>query len=167
MGDFFLLQRKYCKYSERDTGDVMKRTRWPDFKLCLFLDIILMLYTHMHIHIYMQNIFRLQVRDDTIITSGHCLLEKYTSHFICKVCVWEEVETEQNCNILTPTFMAISVVSFSFFRVAKPEARGPTLLGAGFLYRILSPTGLISKLTHFLSSPRYIIVQSPTIYISP
>ena len=38
---------------------------------------------------------------------------------------------------------------------------GPTLLGAGFLYRILSPTGLISKLTDFLSSPSYIIVQRP------
>ena len=38
---------------------------------------------------------------------------------------------------------------------------GPTLLGAGFLYRILSPTGLVSKLTDFLSSPSYIIVQRP------
>ena len=37
-----------------------------------------------------------------------------------------------------------------------------TLLGAGFLYCILSPTGLVSKLTDFLSSPSYIIVQSPT-----
>ena len=43
--------------------------------------------------------------------------------------------------------------------------RSPTLLGAGFLYCILSPTGLISKLTDFLSSPSYIIVQSPTQYL--
>ena len=51
-----------------------------------------------------------------------------------------ELETKQNCNILTPTLMALSVVSFSFSRVAQPEARGPSsLLGAGFLYRILSP----------------------------
>ena len=48
---------------------------------------------------------------------------------------------------------------------AQPEALGPTLLGAGFLYRILSPTGLISKLTDFPSSPSYIIVQSPTQYL--
>ena len=40
-------------------------------------------------------------------------------------------------------------------------ARGPTLLGAGFLYRILSPTGLVSKLTDFLSSLSYIRVQRP------
>ena len=42
-------------------------------------------------------------------------LKKYTSHFIWKGCVCErELETEQNCNILTPTLMAISIVSFSF-----------------------------------------------------
>ena len=76
------------------------------------------------------------------------------------------METEQNCNILTPTLMAISVVSFSFSRVAQPEARGPSfLLSAGFLYHNLSPTGLVSKLTDFLSSPSYIIVQSPTQYL--
>ena len=54
-----------------------------------------------------------------------------------------ELETEQNCNILTPTLMAVSVVSFSFSRAAQPEAQGLSfLLSAGFLYHILSPTGL-------------------------
>ena len=76
-----------------------------------------------------------------------------------------ELETEQNCNILTLSLMAISV-SFPLSRAAQPEAWGPTLLGAGFLYRILSPMGLVSKLTDFLSSPSYIIVQSPTQYLS-
>ena len=75
-----------------------------------------------------------------------------------------ELETEQNCNILTPLLWP-SALSFSFSRVAQPEARGPTPLGAGFLYRILSPTGLDSKLTDFLSSPSYIIVQSPIQYL--
>ena len=43
-----------------------------------------------------------------------------------------ERETEQNCNILTPSLMAISI-SFPFSRVAQPEARGPSsLLGAVF-----------------------------------
>ena len=61
--------------------------------------------------------------------------------------------------------MAISA-PFPLSRAAQPEAWGPTLLGAGFLYRILSPTGLVSKkLTDFLSSPSYIIVQSPTQYL--
>ena len=99
-----------------------------------------------------------------------------------------ELETEQNCNILTPTLLAISV-SFPFSRAAQPGALGPSLcecwfslphlistrlipnsqsgawgfpmLGAGFLCRILSPTGLVSKLTDFLSSMSYIIVQRP------
>ena len=98
-----------------------------------------------------------------------------------------ELETEQNCNILTPTLMAISVVSFSFSRAAQPGGLRPTSLGAGFLDCILSPTGLQTlgvpwapsarwwlslpqlisnssdlQLTDFLSSPSYIIVQSPT-----
>ena len=50
--------------------------------------------------------------------------------------------------------MAISVVSFLFSGAAQPEARGPTLLGAGFLYRILSPTGLQ---THWGSRGRLLL----------
>ena len=95
-----------------------------------------------------------------------------------------ELETEQNCNISTPTLMAISVVSLVLLMLNR---RSSFLLSAGFLYRILSPTHLISnsiggpkgpfcrvvafsttschqrvsKLTD-LSSPSYIIVPSPT-----
>ena len=38
--------------------------------------------------------------------------------------------------------MVVSVVSFLFSRAAQPEAQRPTLLGAGFLYHILSSMGL-------------------------
>ena len=112
-------------------------------------------------------------------------LEKYTSHFIWKAVCERELEIKQNCNILTPTLMANSVVSFSFSRVAQPEARGPAfcwvlafsttsclqtfwspncsrgplLPGAGFLYHILSPTDWI------FCAPSYIIVQLPTQYL--
>ena len=49
----------------------------------------------------------------------------------------------KDCNILTPTLMTVSVVSFSFSRSAQLEAQGPSsLLDDGFLYCILSPTGL-------------------------
>ena len=41
-------------------------------------------------------------------------------------------------------------------------SQGPLLLGGGFLYHILSLPHLVSKLTDFLSSPSYIIVQSTT-----
>ena len=108
-----------------------------------------------------------------------------------------KLETEQNCNILTPTLMAISV-SLPFSRAAQPEAWGPSLSGGScssiqhiltnssdpqlvsrggghegsslywvlvFSTSILSLTGLVSKLTDFLSSPSYIIVQrSPSSY---
>ena len=118
----------------------------------------------------------------------HSTLEKYTSHFIERFVCERELETEQNCNILTPTLKAISV-SFPFSWAAQPEAWGPASLGAGFLYHILfltrlipncsigglgptllsagflyhisTPTGLVSKLTDFLSSASYIIVQRP------
>ena len=48
-----------------------------------------------------------------------------------------------DCNILTPTLMAVNVVSFSFSRAAQPEVQGPSsLLDDGFLYCILSATSL-------------------------
>ena len=52
-------------------------------------------------------------------------------------------------------------VSFPFSWAAQAGAWGPASLGAGFLYHILSLTGLVSKLTDFLSSPSYIIVSPP------
>ena len=54
--------------------------------------------------------------------------------------------------------MAISV-SFLFSWAAQLAAWGPASLNAGFLYRVLAPTGLVSKLTDFLSSLSYIRVQ--------
>ena len=59
--------------------------------------------------------------------------EKGYSRFACE----RELEIEHNCNILTLTFMAVNVVSLSFFwcSTGGPEA---TLLGDGFLYSILS-----------------------------
>ena len=107
-------------------------------------------------------------------TSDTVLLEKYTSHFIwkgskslLKVLLWEGVgdRTEQQ-HIALPSPSGHSHVSFSFSWTAQPDARRPSfLLSAGFLYRILSLTGPVSKITDFLSSPSYIIVQSPTQYL--
>ena len=94
-----------------------------------------------------------------------------------------------NCNILTPTLMAVSVVSFSFSRAAQPEARGSlcwlSLLhlitnwsgpqtpsgfprapsaGCGFPHHISSitpsPTDLTSVLIEFYNSSTP--TQSPT-----
>ena len=77
--------------------------------------------------------------------------KRVTQGFYCE----RELETEQNCNILTPTLMAVSVVSFSFSRAAPSEARGPnSLLDDGFLYCILSPTGLQNSIGHSRGSLR-------------
>ena len=88
----------------------------------------------------------------------HSSLEKYSSHFIWKGCVWEGVGDRTELQRIDPHSIGHNRVSFPFSWAAQPGAWGPTLLGAGFLYRILSPTVLVSKLTDFLSSPSYIIV---------
>ena len=62
-----------------------------------------------------------------------------TSLFVTFACE-RELETEHNCNILTPTLMAISVVSFSFSWCCSTG--GPGAHSAGFLYYILSATSL-------------------------
>ena len=53
-----------------------------------------------------------------------------------------ELETEQNCNILTPTLMAISVVYFLFSWTTQPGAWGPSLSGTCSHPSIFSPTGI-------------------------
>ena len=97
----------------------------------------------------------LQHHNDTIIktqwqrqTQGDFFTKIYTSHFIARVrkgCVGlyceRELEIEHNCNILTPHSYGHHVVSFSFFWCST-GALGSTLLGAGFLYCILSVSSL-------------------------
>ena len=69
-----------------------------------------------------------------------------------------ELETEQNCNILSPSLRAISVVSFSFSRAAQPEARGPSFLlsavlsTAACLYLIWPPTHWLPVITELYNS---------------
>ena len=108
-------------------------------------------YAYIHIYIYMQNVSQ---RHNDKRTSEDFFRKICTSHFIARVRKGysrfygeTELETEQNCNILTATLMSVSVVSFLFSRAAQLEARGLSfLLSAGFLYHILSPTGLQTPL---------------------
>ena len=83
----------------------------------------------------------------------HSLLEKYTSHFIWKGCVWEGDWTE--LQHIDPHSYGHNSVSFPFFWAAQPGAWGLTLQGAGFLYCILSPIDWTS------CALSYIIVQRP------
>ena len=115
-----------------------------------------MLYSYIiHLQLYTYTCRCMQNQNNNTIKTTTQFLEKYTSHFNWKGCVWKEVGDRTKLqHIDPPTLMAISVVSFPFSRTAQPEAWEPTLLGAGFLCRILSPTGLVSKLsdlqTHWL-----------------
>ena len=114
-----------------------------------YLIIVVLLYSHdqlyKHItHIHMHAESTTHNKDER-----HSLLEKYISHFIWKVCVWEGVGDQTELQNIDPRSIGHNRVSFPFSWAAQPEAWGPTLLGAGFLYRILSPMGLVSKLIWF------------------
>ena len=86
----------------------------------------------------------------TIMMSGHSSLEKYTSHFIERVwkgyegyyCVRDELETKENCNILTPTLMAITVFLSHSPGLLNQGPEAQPLLGHGSHSSIFSPTNL-------------------------
>ena len=67
--------------------------------------------------------------------------------------MWEGVGDRTELQHIDPHSYGHNCVSFPFFWAAQPGAWGPASLGVGFLYCILSPIHLISKLTDFLSSP--------------
>ena len=104
-----------------------------------------LLYSHdqLYKHICMQN-----HNDDTIKTSED-------SHFIERVVCERELETEQNCNILTPTPIATTEFLSRSLGLLNQEPGGPASLGAGFLYRILNPTDWTS------CAPSYILIWRP------
>ena len=98
-------------------------------------------------------------------TSDAVLRKIYLSLYLKGFCVWEGVGDQTELQHIDPHSIGHNRVSFPFSWAAQPEAWGPTLLGVSFLYRILSPTGLVSKLIDFLSSPSYIIVQPPLLLV--
>ena len=75
----------------------------------------------------------MQKHNDAMKTSGHSSLEKYTSHFIERVVCERELEAEQNCNILTPTLMAITAF------------RSPGLLNQPLWDMILIPASSLQR----------------------
>ena len=101
------------------------------------------------------------------MTNDHTSLEKYTSYTLFKMvakglCVRGELETEQNCNILTPSSFIFSSTSFSFCWAAQSGVlrAHSTQLSAGSLNSILSPTYWL-QLTELPVAPGYIIVWLP------
>ena len=75
-----------------------------------------------------------------------------------------ELETEQNCNILILTLLALTVFLSRSSGLLNRGPGGPASLGH-VLIPASSPTGLVSKLTDFLSSLSYIIVQRPLLLV--
>ena len=63
----------------------------------------------------------------------HSLLEKYTSHLIWNVCVWEGVWDRTKLQHIDPHSIGYNRVSFPFSCAAQPGVWGPTSLGAGFI----------------------------------
>ena len=100
----------------------------------------------------------MQKHNDAIKMSGHSSLEKYTSHFIKRVrkgyegyyCVKGELGTEQNYNILTPTFMAITAFLFRHLGCSTGGLGAQPQLGRCSHSSNFSPTDL-----NFLSSRLY------------
>ena len=107
------------------------------------------LYIHIYIYICMQD-----HNDDTIKTSDTVLKKNIPFTLLKGLCV-RQWETEQNCNILTPTLLAITAFLSRSPGLLNREPGGPTSLRAGFLYRILSPTDWTS------CAPSYIIIWRP------
>ena len=70
------------------------------------------------------------------------VLEKYTSHLFERVVCERELETEQNCNILTPTLMAITAFLSRSPGLLNRGPGGPASLGHGPHSSIFSPTDL-------------------------
>ena len=71
----------------------------------------------------------------------HSSLEKYTTHFIERVVCERELETEQNCNVLTPTPMAITAFLSRYPVLHYRGPGGPASLGHVPHSSIFSPTG--------------------------
>ena len=93
------------------------------------------------------------IHAETIKTSGHSSLEKYTSHFIRKVSkglrkvssVRGELETEQNCNILTPEILWLQPQFLSRSPgLLNRGTGGPASAGTGSHSGIFSPTNWTS-----------------------
>ena len=127
----FLIYRKFQSYN----------ISTPLKKFCSLIYLLPMLYTHiinMLIYTYTNicwihtDAMNNRQAKSSLKNMPLTLFERFE-----RVLLWEGVGVRTELQ-----YMATSVVSFSFSRAAQPEAQRPTLLGAGFLYRILSPTGL-------------------------
>ena len=110
----------------------------------------------------MQNTYWRNNKDD----ERHIFLKNIPLTLFERFCVREGVGDRTELQYIDPHSYGHQRCVFLVFQGCSTGGPGHSfLLSAGFFYRILSPTGLVSELTDFLSSPSYIIVQSPTQYL--
>ena len=119
----------------------------------------------------------MQKHNDAMKTSGHRSLEKYTSHFIERVVCERELETEQNCNILTPHSSGYHSLSFPFSWLFNRGHGGPASLGHGSHSSIFTPTNwtscrrgyiIIWRLLFFLQASQFRTQLNPsTVKVTP
>ena len=91
----------------------------------------------------------------------HSSLKKYTSHFIWKVYVWEGVGDRTELQHIDPHSDGHQRCVFLVLQGCSTWGSGTHSARCGLSLPHLVTNGF-SKLTDFLSSPSYIIVQSPT-----
>ena len=120
----------------------------------MILDVV---YSYTYIHADLRIIHIDAMNNGQVKTS----LKKYTSHFIVRVCVWEGVGDWTKTATYWPPLLWPSALCLSCSPVLLNRRPG----GSAFCW--LSLPHLVSnlsgpQLTDFLSSPSYIIVQSPT-----
>ena len=121
-----------------------------------------MLYSHIYyVHIYT---YTCRIHIDAIIKTSEDFFKKIYLSLYWKGCVWGGVgdckHIDKDCNILTspaPPDIAVLVLLD-----CSTGGLGALSAGCCSLYRILSLTHLISKLTDFLPPPSYIIVHRPS-----
>ena len=118
-----------------------------------------MLYCHLQHH---NNTINKQMQGDFFINI--C-----TSHFICKgsktlfkVCVWEGARDWTELKYFDPHSYGHQRCVFLVLLMLNQRPWGSTLLGAGFLYCILSATSLVPKLHRGSRGPPRPGVAFPT-----
>ena len=126
---------------------------------------VVMLYSHHIINMYIYT-YTCRIHIDAIIKTSEDFFKKYTSHFIERVVYERELETEQNCNILTSPLLWTSALSLSCSPgLLNWRPRGSLCWVLVFSTISCQQQVWSPKLTDFLSSPSYITVQSPTQYL--
>ena len=97
-------------------------------------------------------------KNDTIKTSDTVFLEKYTSHFIWKGCVWEGAGDRTELQHIDPHSIGHNRVSFPFSWAAQPLWVLVFSI-ASYLQLVWSPTDWIS------CALSYIIVHRPPSFV--